>query len=932
MAKLNTVDLTTLVNETSAVNTINNNFAAVETAMENTLSRDGTTPNQMGASLDMNSNRILNLLSPINDAEAVRKDYVDNLVQTAVGSGSGIVTLNDLSDVTIATPTTGQILFYNGTTWINDAAGAVGVLNDLTDVVLTSTTAGQYLQYNGTNWVNITEYVRDVTKSPYNADRTGVSSASIAIQAAINAGGLVYIPSGSYLIDVGLTVDNAVTIVGDGDDKTGQGTVGTKLNISGDLIDGITIRSSNVSIEKLSILGVGGTRNSTNTNGRGVVVGTALDRTVSTIAASSTISGTFTSADIGKYLRIPGAGTEGLSNYHYAYITAQAGVSATMSSPATNNTSSVTAKIGVNCFDFLLTDCTVYNHGVAVEFKSQNRCFLQYNYLLGYDTIWANNTLAIDSGDSMITHNTIAATGICLVHNSGGGLRIHDNKFVSGAQAIKMTWSDGLSGGPIITANSIENISGVVIEITGTAASDAQINGITLSANWMNGGSGGQIKISDTIKIKQLLIVGNNILNGASTSMITIGAEVDYFTISANQISGENSATNGIVINAGANHGILSNNTIHKVTTTRVSNSGTNTYVYDVGNTGEYVAPRYRSSAISAANSTAYGPENDNNTGIYFPAADSMNIALGGTPKVIATTSGILFDSLGSSATGPYSAFQIRTGVHVDTTGNRMVVSNNSGGTGVSIQGINDLNSAYRVLDFNGSLVTFSQNLSEKVRTTSTGIKVTNLVELEDAGTTSSATRPSIGSSADECIIGAGGATRIKLSNTEMYPNSSTYNLGKAGNGYGSLFMSSAAVLNFNSGNYTVTHSSGALAFSGKVSSTNATSGIGYDTGAGGTVTQITSRTTGVTINKITGSITLVSAAGSVTPSSFTVTNSAVAVTDVVIINQRSGTDKLLLLVTKVSAGSFEITDYTTGGTTVESPVINFAVIKGVTA
>jgi hypothetical protein len=118
----------------------------------------------------------------------------------------------------------------------------------------------------------------------------------------------------------------------------------------------------------------------------------------------------------------------------------------------------------------------------------------------------------------------------------------------------------------------------------------------------------------------------------------------------------------------------------------------------------------------------------------------------------------------------------------------------------------------------------------------------------------------------------------------------------------------------------------------GGLTSASATAGIGYSTGAGGTITQATSRATGVTVNKATGAITLVSAAGSATPATFTVTDSAVAATDVIVLNQKSGTDKYVLLVTAVAAGSFDVTAYTTGGTTTEQPVINFAVLKGVTS
>lgn len=120
--------------------------------------------------------------------------------------------------------------------------------------------------------------------------------------------------------------------------------------------------------------------------------------------------------------------------------------------------------------------------------------------------------------------------------------------------------------------------------------------------------------------------------------------------------------------------------------------------------------------------------------------------------------------------------------------------------------------------------------------------------------------------------------------------------------------------------------------FGGNVLSSSATGGIGYATGAGGAVTQGTSRTTGVTLNNVCGAITLVSAAGSTTWASFTVTNSTVAATDNVIVNQKSGTDLYMIHVTNIAAGSFRITFATTGGTTTEQPVFNFSVIKAVAA
>lgn len=57
MAKLTITDIASGYASTTALNTA---FTAIEAALENTLSRDGTSPNQMGANLDMNGFSILN--------------------------------------------------------------------------------------------------------------------------------------------------------------------------------------------------------------------------------------------------------------------------------------------------------------------------------------------------------------------------------------------------------------------------------------------------------------------------------------------------------------------------------------------------------------------------------------------------------------------------------------------------------------------------------------------------------------------------------------------------------------------------------------------------------------------------------------------------------------------------------------------------------
>ena len=129
-----------------------------------------------------------------------------------------------------------------------------------------------------------------------------------------------------------------------------------------------------------------------------------------------------------------------------------------------------------------------------------------------------------------------------------------------------------------------------------------------------------------------------------------------------------------------------------------------------------------------------------------------------------------------------------------------------------------------------------------------------------------------------------------------------------------------------------VTISGGTVAGS-SVKSTNA---LGFATGAGGTVTQGTSKSTGVTLDKTTGTITMHGAQLLATTSvSFTLTNSTIAATDVVMVSIKSGVTaaSYLVQVDAVAAGSCLITlrNYTAGNLT-ETPVLNFVVISGVAA
>lgn len=91
MAKLTLSDVENLDNPASAKTTINTNSALIETALENTLSRDGTSPNSMEANLDMDSHRILNLPTPASVNEPLRlqdlNDFIGGGVIETIPSG-----------------------------------------------------------------------------------------------------------------------------------------------------------------------------------------------------------------------------------------------------------------------------------------------------------------------------------------------------------------------------------------------------------------------------------------------------------------------------------------------------------------------------------------------------------------------------------------------------------------------------------------------------------------------------------------------------------------------------------------------------------------------------------------------------------------------------------------------------------------------------
>ena len=112
-----------------------------------------------------------------------------------------------------------------------------------------------------------------------------------------------------------------------------------------------------------------------------------------------------------------------------------------------------------------------------------------------------------------------------------------------------------------------------------------------------------------------------------------------------------------------------------------------------------------------------------------------------------------------------------------------------------------------------------------------------------------------------------------------------------------------------------------------------ATEEIGYALGAQGSVTQGSSKSTGVTLNESMGQITMNGAQlNTLTNVTFTLTNSLISVKDVIILNVGSGATAgaYNCWISSMSAGTCTITlRNISAGNLSEAVVINYAIIHG---
>lgn len=178
---------------------LNANNTALRAALAKAVYRDGTSPNQMLADFDMNSNHILNVADATLGHEAVNLDQVTALISAAGGAPTSTVVANvanytALRALGVSALTAGALIYVQGHTTLND--GGQGFFTHQTTVLtedygtqLVSNTAGHYFKR---------VYVGPVVDLWFGVVADGVTDNSVALQRAEDAAaagpGVVYYP------------------------------------------------------------------------------------------------------------------------------------------------------------------------------------------------------------------------------------------------------------------------------------------------------------------------------------------------------------------------------------------------------------------------------------------------------------------------------------------------------------------------------------------------------------------------------------------------------------------------------------------------------------------------------------------------------------------------------------------------------------------
>lgn len=263
MAKLS---LTTITSRYASVDALNANFEAIEEALENTLSRDGTAPNVLEADIDVNGNRIINLPTPSTSGEPINlgwavANYPD--FQTVAGLADEIEALGDIvteiievynkrnSIVTVASGISNVNAVGSNITSVNTVATNISNVNNVnTNIADVSTVAANIGSVNTTAGVisNVNTVAGSIasvnTVSGISSDVTAVAliNGDVTTVSGISSDVTTVASDGYDIGTVSLNIANVNTVAGiSGNVTTVAGDSANVTTVAGNIADVNTV-------------------------------------------------------------------------------------------------------------------------------------------------------------------------------------------------------------------------------------------------------------------------------------------------------------------------------------------------------------------------------------------------------------------------------------------------------------------------------------------------------------------------------------------------------------------------------------------------------------------------------------------------------------------------------------------------------------------
>jgi hypothetical protein len=453
------------------------------------LTVSGTGVSSIAGNLDMTSNNIINLATPVNSTDAATKQYVDDVAQGLHTHDS----CNAATDGTLATISGGTVTYDNGTSGV----GA------------TLTTTGSYTTIDG---VTLSNGMRILVKNEANSAHNGIydrTSSTVLTRSSdfdtpteMAGGDFTFVTAGTLYDNTGWVMTDPVTTVGTSPvpwvqfSGAGTYTAGTGLTLTGSQFS-----ITNTAVSAASY-GNGDRVASFTVNAQGQL--TAASNTVITANAANLTGTTLASSIVTSSLTTVGTlGTLNVSgNANVGNIGAAAGVFTTVS----GNGSALTDLNASNISSGTLAQARLANASLTVNGQSIS--------LGGSGTITANTTQTLTFGSYLTgtsfnggTANTIAVDATSA--NTASKVVARDSSGNFSAGTITATLSGAATTAGTVTTAAQPNITSV-----GTLSSLAVTGNITA----------GNLSVSTGTVTLGTLTTGGNTTAGTVTGNWTLSA------------------------------------------------------------------------------------------------------------------------------------------------------------------------------------------------------------------------------------------------------------------------------------------------------------------------------------------------------------------------------------------------------------------------